>query len=50
MTHDTPSDAREHRQEQDVTRRDREVVAQLESALASATVRRERRTAPDERG
>ena len=50
MTHDTPSDAREHRQGQDVTRRDRGTTELLESALASATVRRERRTAPDERG
>ena len=48
MTHDTPSDAREHRQ--DPVDRDRAIVAQLESALASATVRRERRTAPNERG
>ena len=56
MTHDTPSDGREHGPEHgpDPADRggdhDRGTVALLESALASATVRRERRSRSDERG
>ena len=52
MTHDTPSDGREHGPEHgpDPADGDREVIALLESALASATVRRERLPLSDERG
>ena len=44
MTHDTPSDGREHGPERglDPAGGDREVIALLESAIASSTVRRER--------
>ena len=52
MTHETSSDTREdaHDPASRYRDRDREIVAQLESALASATVRRERRSRTDERG